>query len=121
MPRLLFAALLLSASALVSAPMTSLTIEVKNLAGKPVDNASVVVKFIKGHSIAKLGKGIRHEWELRTNQEGMVKIPAIPQGRILVQVIAKNHQTFGQTFDVDEEQKTLTVRLNPPQAQYSAH
>lgn len=121
MPRFFFAAVLLALSTLNGAPMTTLTIQVKNLVGKPVDNASVVVKFIKGHSITKLGKGIRHEWELRTNQEGIAKIPAIPQGKILVQVIAKNHQTFGQTFDVDEEQKTLTIRLNPPQAQYSAH
>ncbi len=115
------AALVLALSALDAAPLTTLTIEVKSVAGKPVDNASVIVKFIKGHSVVKLGKGIRHEWELRTNQEGVVKIPAIPQGHILVQVIAKNYQTFGQTFDVDEEQKTLTLRLNPPQAQYSAH
>lgn len=120
MPGLILA-VLLAVSALTAAPMTTLTIEVKNPAGKPVDNASVVVKFIKGHSVAKLGKGIRHEWELRTNQDGIAKIPAVPQGRILVQVIAKNLQTFGETFDVDEEQKTLIVRLNAPQAQYSAH
>jgi hypothetical protein len=100
---------------------TNLTIAVKSTSGKPVENASVIVKFIKGHSITKLGKGIRREWELRTNQEGTVKIPAIPQGQVLIQVIAKNYQTFGQTFDVDEDEKTIDVRLNPPQAQYSAH
>ena len=121
MPRLFLAALVLAVSALNGASMTTLTIEVKNLAGKPVDNAAVIVKFIKGHSITKLRKGIRHEWDLRTNQEGIAKIPTIPQGQILVQIHAPNYQTFGQTFDVDEEQKTLTVRLNPPQAQYSAH
>jgi hypothetical protein len=38
-----------------------------------------------------------------------------------VQVIAKNYQTFGQNFDVDEEQKTLEIALNAPQSQYSAH
>jgi hypothetical protein len=36
-------------------------------------------------------------------------------------VIAKGYQTFGQNFDVDEEQKTLEVMLNAPQPQYSAH
>jgi hypothetical protein len=50
-----------------------------------------------------------------------VKIPPIPQGKILIQVIAKNYQTFGQTFDIDETEKTIDVRLNPPQSQYSAH
>ena len=101
--------------------MTTLTIAVKNDVGKPVEQASVVVRFLKGHSVMKLGKGIRKEWELHTNQEGIAKIPPIPQGTILIQVIAKNYQTFGQTFDVDEQDKTIEVKLNPPQKQYSAH
>lgn len=108
-------------AALTAAKMTTLTIAVKNGAGKPVENASVIVRFVRGHDLTKLGKGIRREWELRTNQEGTVKIPPIPQGEILVQVIAKNYQTFGQAFDVDEPQKTLDIKLNAPQQQYSAH
>jgi hypothetical protein len=106
---------------LLGADMTTLTISVKSPNGKPVENASVIVKFVKGRSAAKLGKKIRKEWELRTNQEGVVKIPPIPQGTILVQIIAKDYQTFGQNFDVDEEEKTLDIKLNPPQPQYSAH
>jgi hypothetical protein len=105
----------------LGADMTKLTIEVKSKSGKPVDHASVIVKFVKGHSVAKLGKKIRTEWELQTNEEGIAKIPPIPQGTILVQVNAKNYQTFGQNFDVDEDQKTLEITLNPPQPQYSAH
>jgi uncharacterized GH25 family protein len=103
------------------ADLTKLTIQVKSKSGKPVDHASVIVKFVKGHSVAKFGKKIRTEWELQTNEEGIAKIPPIPQGTILVQVIAKNYQTFGQNFDVDEEQKTLEITLNSPQQQYSAH
>ena len=106
---------------ILGADMTTLTIAVKNGAGKPVEGASVIVKFVKGHSAAKFGKKIRKEWELRSNQEGLAKIPPIPQGTILVQIIAKNYQTFGQNFDVDEEQKTIDITLNPPQPQYSAH
>ena len=101
--------------------MTTLTISVKTEGGKPVDQANVVVKFIKGHSVVKLGKGIRKEWEMHTNQEGIVKIPPIPQGTILIQVIAKNYQTFGDNFDIDEEQKTVEIKLKPPQPQYTAH
>jgi hypothetical protein len=115
-------ALLVGASALVAdAPMTKLTIEVKSEGGRPVDRASVVVKFVEGRSYVKLGKKIRTTFELRTNQEGVAKIPAIPQGKILVQVIAKGYQTFGGTFDVAEDEKTLEVKLNPPQPQFSAH
>jgi Carboxypeptidase regulatory-like domain len=102
-------------------PLTTLTIQVKSKSGKPVENASVIVKFVKGRSVAKLGKSIRTEWELRTNQEGSVKIPPIPQGKVLIQVIAKEYQTFGDTFDIAEENKTVDIVLNPPQPQYSSH
>ena len=106
---------------MLGADMTTLTISVKSPGGRPVENASVIVKFVKGRSKAKLGAKIRKEWELRSNQEGMVKIPPIPQGTILIQIIAKDYQTFGQDFDVDEEQKTIDITLNAPQPQYSAH
>jgi hypothetical protein len=115
---------LFSVSALVlraDDEMTTLTIEVKTLEGKPIDRASVVVRFVEGRSVKKLGKKIMTRWELRTNQQGQAKIPPIPQGKILVQVIAKGYQTFGNTFEVDEEEKTLEVKLNPPQPQYSVH
>jgi len=102
-------------------PLTTLTVLVKNKSDKPIENASVIVKFVRGHSVVKLGRGIRTEWETRTNQEGTVKVPPIPQGTILIQVIAKDYQTFGQTFDVTEDEKTIEVTLNPPQPQYSAH
>jgi hypothetical protein len=101
--------------------LTKLQIEVKNLDGKPVDRASVIVRFVQGRSKVKLGKKITTRWELRTNQMGMARIPPIPQGKILVQVIAKGYQTYGVTHEVDEEEKTIEVKLNPPQGQYSAH
>ena len=111
----------LASSALAAAPMTKINIVLKNQAGKPVDHASVVVRFVQGHSVVKLGKAIRTTFELRSNQEGEARIPSIPQGKILVQVIAKGFQTFGQTFDVTEEENTIDITLNPPQQQYSAH
>jgi len=101
--------------------LTNLTIEVKTLNGKPVDRASVVVRFVEGRSIRKFGKSVRTNWELRTNQQGMVKIPPVPQGKILIQVIAKGFQTYGQTIQVEEEEKTVEIKLNPPQPQFSAH
>jgi len=101
--------------------MTRLRIEVKDLNGKPVDRASVRVHFVEGRSAVKLGKKTSRNWEMRTNQEGVANIPSLPQGKILIQVMAKGYQTFGNTFDVAEEEHTIEVKLNPPQAQYSAH
>lgn len=103
------------------APMTRLRIEVKTLAGNPVERASVIVKFIEGRSAVKLGKKIVTTWELKTNQEGWAKIPPIPQGKIQVQVNAKGYQTFGQIFDINEEERTVEIKLNPPQPQFSVH
>ena len=98
---------------------TVLNIHVTSQSGKPIGNASVVVRFVEG-KIVKLNRAHK-EWELRTSEEGTAKTPPMPKGKILVQVIAKNYQTFGQTFDVQEDQKTIDVVLNPPQKQYSAH
>ncbi len=102
-------------------PMTTITVHVTSLSGKPVDQASVIVKFVAGHAKLKLGKSIVTRYELQTTQEGEAKIPPIPQGKIQIQVIAKNYQTFGDVFDIAETQKTVEVKLNPPQSQYSVH
>jgi len=121
---LLIPALLASAIAVraqLPTPMTKLTVEVTNDSDKPVDRASVIVRFIEGRNYLKLGKHIQTTYELRTNQEGEASIPPIPQGKIRVQIIAKGYQTFGQIYDVDEEAKTIEIKLNPPQKQYSAH
>lgn len=104
-----------------AAEQTNLTIVVTNKSGKPIDRASVIVKFVQGRAKSKFGAKVRTEWELKTTQEGIAKIPAIPQGKILIQVIAPNYQTFGQTFDVQEDEKTVDIKLNPPQPQYTAH
>src|SRR5262245_35524168 len=77
------------AASVSAAPMTKLNIVVKTQGGRPVDRASVVVRFVEGHSIVKLGKAIRTTFELRTNQEGEAQVPSIPQGKIRIQVIAK--------------------------------
>jgi hypothetical protein len=112
--------LLMLALPVLAADKTKLAIRVVNQFDKPVANASVIVKFKHGLNPIKLSK-IQTSWELRTSQEGMARIPSIPKGQVLVQIIAKNYQTFGQTFDVTEDERTLEIKLNPPQAQYSAH
>ncbi|MBM3783369.1 MAG: hypothetical protein FJW30_03360 [Acidobacteria bacterium] len=107
---------------LADPPMTRLRIEVRKAVNdKPVDRASVIVRFVEGRSVIKLGKKINTSYQLRTNQDGVASIPPIPQGKIQIQIIAKNQQTFGQIFDVAEEEKTIEIKLNEPQAQYSVH
>ena len=61
----------------------------------------------------------RTTWETRSNQDGIAKIPQIPKGKIRIQVNAKGYQTFGQDFQVEEDERTLEIKMNPPQPQYS--
>jgi hypothetical protein len=123
--RIVFAlALCLGLMATVSAappPMTTLRVEVKTHTDRAIERASVIVTFIEDRTHMKIGKKIPITFELKTNMEGMAKIPPLPQGKIKVQVIAKGYQTFGELFDVNEPEKTIEVKLNPPQQPYSAH
>jgi hypothetical protein len=66
-------------------------------------------------------KKARLSWELKSSQEGMAKIPGIPKGKIRIQIIAKNYQTFGEDFDIDEDERVVEIVLKEPQAQYSVH
>lgn len=114
-------ALLLVASPALAADMTKISVTVKTQSGKPIDRASVIVRFVEGRSVVKLGKSVRTTYEMRTNQEGEVTMPEIPQGKIRVQVIAKGYQTYGEIHEIEDAQKTLEIKLNPPQQQYSSH
>jgi preprotein translocase subunit SecD len=106
-------------------PMTKIVVQVKTQSGRPVDRAEVVVTFIEArtvyNTVAKLGKNVRTTYDMRSNQDGEAKIPPIPQGKIRILVNAKGYQTYGDVMQIDEEQKTVEVKLNPPQPQYSVH
>jgi hypothetical protein len=112
--------LLLVVAPLFGDDVTRLQILVTNDLGHPVDRASVIVKFAE-RSVKKFGAKVRTEWNTKTSQEGLVRVPGIPKGKILIQVIAKNYQTFGQVYDIQDDEKTIEIKLNPPQGQYSAH
>lgn len=100
--------------------MTKLKIVVTTRSGRPIDRADVIVRF-GGRSLVKLGKMVRTTWEMRSSQEGVAEIPDMPKGKIRIQVIAKGYQTFGDTFDVNEDERTIEIKLNPPQKQFSSH
>lgn len=100
-----------------ASPSTVVHVHVVNDTGKPVGNAEVIVKFLEGRFLKPKKK---ESWELRTTQEGMATTPGIPQGKVLIQVNARNYQTFGQTYDLDADEKTVEIQLQPPQQQYSS-
>jgi hypothetical protein len=121
--RKLVVLLLLLAACLPSfadSDLTKLTIKVMDERGKPIDRANVRIVFKQGRRKLTMKK-IRRSWELKTTQEGMATIPEIPKGDILIQVTAKFRQSYGETLTVEEDEKTVEVTLQPPQAPYSVH
>ena len=104
-------------------PTTELEITVKTPGGHAIDRAEVIVRWKANakHPAERYSKAVSTTFEMRTNQDGIAKVPAIPQGSILIQVNAKGYQTYGHVFDVYEEEQTIDVVLNQPQQQYSAH
>jgi len=100
--------------------VTKLKIVVTTRSGRPIDRADVIVRF-GGRSLVKLGKMVRTTWEMRSSQDGVAEIPDMPKGQVRIQVIAKGYQTFGDTFEVTEDERTIEIKLNPPQKQYSSH
>jgi hypothetical protein len=91
---------------------TRIRIQVTTPKDKPVDNASVYVRYYES------GGFLRHEklaeLSFKTNQEGAVKVPPIPQGKIMIQVIAKGWHTFGKWYDIDKEEESVSIKLEEP-------
>jgi hypothetical protein len=109
---------LLAPILIFSADMTKLTVQVNSIdTGKPIDRASVIVRFRHRRTVNL--KKIVTNWETKTNQQGSVSIPAIPQGEVTIQVIAQNFQTFGDVYQLDQANQVVTIKLKRPQSQYS--
>jgi hypothetical protein len=88
---------------------TRLRIVVTNTQDKPVGNASVYVRFNQPGGF--LHKDKLAELSFKTNEDGSVKVPAVPRGKILIQVIAKGLHTFGKWYDIEKEQDTIAIKL----------
>jgi hypothetical protein len=93
-----------------------LTVVVTNAEDKkPVDSASVYVRYVETR---KLGKDKKIEMNLKTNLSGICHVPDIPRGKFLVQVIAPGWKTFGEYYEVDQAEQTINIELLRPPKWY---
>jgi len=76
----------------------------------PIRDASVYVKFTED----KLLGNKQIELNLKTNQNGVARSPKIPKGRVLIQIVAPGWKTFGQYYDVDQDEQTIQINLERP-------
>jgi hypothetical protein len=89
---------------------------VKATDGKPVEDAAVVF-----HPINKDGKD-EGNMELKTNEDGKAVINVIPIGdTVRVQVVATGYQTYGESYELPDDTKDITIKLNRPSRQYSIY
>jgi hypothetical protein len=121
-PLLAFASLLFLLSSLVagdkkdSGSSSTDFVVLKDDTGKPVRNAAVVL-----HPVGKNEKQMKTGFELKTDAEGKTHFDGIPFGVLRVQVIAPGFQTFGDDFQINQAEQTITIRLKRPQGQYSIY
>ena len=84
--------------------------------GKPVRNASIVL-----HPVDKNGKQQANGVELKADNEGKASYPALPYGKVRVQILAPGLQTYGQDYDIKDKTLDIEVKLKRPQEQYSIY
>jgi hypothetical protein len=82
---------------------------------KPVDAASVYVRYVIKHN---LSKDENVEMNIKTNPEGIALSPAVPRGKVIVQVVAEGWKPFGQSIDATEDQQVIKVHLEKPPRWY---
>lgn len=82
---------------------------------EPVEGASIYVKYVHERLLLKDQK---IEMNVKTNREGVAKVPQVPRGKVLVQVIASGWKTFGRWYEATEEQQTIKIKLDRPTKWY---
>lgn len=83
--------------------------------GEPIENAVVYVKF-KEERLLRRDK--QREWNTKTNQNGKAVFPELPEGRVLVQVVATGWKTYGRFHTLRGPKHILEIKLKPPRKWY---
>jgi hypothetical protein len=88
---------------------TRLKIVVMNSDDKPVGNASVYLRFNAAGGFLRKDK--LAEMSFKTNGDGTVKVPSVPVGKVLIQVVGKGVHTFGKWYDIAKDQDPIEIKL----------
>lgn len=88
----------------------------KDVNGKPVRNASVVL-----HLVGDKGKQEKGDLELKTDLDGKASYDGVPYGKLRVQVLATGFQTFGEDYEVNRPTMEISIKLKRPVGQYSIY
>lgn len=83
--------------------------------GEPIKNASVYVRYKKARALRK-DKAI--SLSLKTHPDGTAIVPEVPEGRVLVQVIAEGWKTYGEFHEVKSPKQSIEIKLVRPKKWY---
>lgn len=92
--------------------MTRLRLRVTNNQDKPVPNASVYIRYNESGGL--FHKDHLSEMNFKTNDDGSVKVPEVPIGRVLIQIVAKGYHTYGKWYDIAKNPDPISIKLDPP-------
>ncbi len=79
--------------------------------GEPVAGAAIYMKFKDERFLLKDKK---MEWKIKTDKDGKAAFPPVPEGVVLVQVIAKGWKTYGEYYTLEGPKQVLEIKLKPP-------
>ena len=97
-------------------PTVKLRIQVTNPSDKPISNASVYVRYNESGGFLHHDK--LAELDLKTNEDGSVKVPPIPQGKIMIQVVTPGWHTFGKWYEIEKDEELVQIKLEAPHRWY---
>ena len=117
MPLALVAVLFFAVAARLAAGEDRVRLEIVVTAatsGDPIQNAAVYVRY-KNRRLLLKDKTI--SLTVKTNPEGTAVVPDVPQGQVLVQVIAKGWKTYGEFHEIESPRDSVEIKLERPKKQ----
>jgi Flp pilus assembly protein CpaB len=116
---LIFASLSRSAPAQAGKPSsetTNITVVVKDAdTGQPISQAAVTLQFTEPGSAARFGKSKKISYNGKTDAQGRCKFLEINKGKIVLEVNAAGHQTYGKDLQLDKDNQVFEIKLKKPQ------
>ncbi len=59
--------------------------------------------------------GLRFSKKERTNKEGIVRFSQVPQGLLRIQMVVRQFETFGQDYNLADDNQTIRITLKRQQ------
>jgi hypothetical protein len=95
---------------------TSVHVLVKDAASdQPIANARLTLQFREPAGEVRPSRSKVLSFSAKTNAQGRCKFSNIPKGTIHLIVTAERHQTFGQDFELEQDNQLIEVKLKKPQ------